>query len=89
MFDPANPGNNAMGQSTPLKHGTRPPEARQVLAWAEIAGLVDIRADGSWQMTDFAKEWLNNHPPAPVRRNVNQAAGADKKAPSGRGPSVQ
>jgi hypothetical protein len=57
------PGDNAMGQSTPLKHGTRPPETPDALEWAEIAGLVDIRPDGSWQMTDFAKEWFDKHPP--------------------------
>jgi len=77
-----------MGQSTHGKHGTIPPEAPDALEWAEIAGLVDIRPDGSWQMTDFAKEWLKNHPPAPVCGNINQAAGVHSKGPSCGGASV-
>ena len=34
------------------------------LEWAEIAGLVDIRPNGSWQMTEFARDWFNKNPPS-------------------------
>ena len=39
-----------------------PSEDTVALEWAEIAGIIEVRPDGSWQMTDFAKEWLSNHP---------------------------
>ena len=40
----------------------RTPEETEALGWAEISGLVHIRPDGSWEMTDFAKDWFNRHP---------------------------
>ena len=40
----------------------RSPEEAENLSWAEIAGLVRIHPDGSWEMTDLAKEWVKEHP---------------------------
>ena len=33
------------------------------LEWAEIAGLVQIHANGSWQITELARDWFDKHPP--------------------------
>ena len=62
-----------MGQSPSLKH--RPPEGPDALEWAEIAGLVDIRPDGSWQMTDFARDWFDKHPPSPFGKGPSSDMG--------------
>lgn len=34
-------------------------KARVDLAWAEIAGLVRMHADGSWSPTELARLWLS------------------------------
>ena len=47
-----------MGQAKPRS----PSEGIAALEWAEIAGLIEVRPDGSWQMTDFARAWFNQHP---------------------------
>jgi hypothetical protein len=31
---------------------------RSDLAWAEVAGLVQVNADGSWSATELARAWL-------------------------------
>lgn len=49
-----------MGQAKPRS----PSEDTAALEWAEIAGLIEVRPDGSWQMTDFARVWFNQHPQA-------------------------
>jgi hypothetical protein len=33
-------------------------QERRVLQWAEIAGLIEISADGSWRPTAFGKAQL-------------------------------
>jgi hypothetical protein len=33
-------------------------EVRAALSWAEIAGLVQVHADGSWNATDLARRAL-------------------------------
>ena len=40
-----------MGQSTPIPTNDEVDAAAQGLAWARLAGLVEIRADGSWNLT--------------------------------------
>ena len=52
-----------MGQRRPVNGGTRDlgkvtPEDARTLEWAEIAGLIDIGPDGSWQPTPFGKQRL-------------------------------
>ena len=39
----------------------RSPEEAENLSWAEIAGLVRIHPDGSWEMTDQARERLKEY----------------------------
>jgi hypothetical protein len=39
-----------------MRQGASEPTAEveaRTLGWAEIAGLIEIRADGSWRPTDF------------------------------------
>ena len=31
---------------------------RPDLAWAEVAGLIQMNADGSWSATELARAWL-------------------------------
>jgi len=33
-----------------------------VLAWALSQGLIEVNADGSWQLTEVALEWLRYQP---------------------------
>ena len=40
-----------MGQRNPRNSG-KTPRATDALSWAQIAGLVEIRADGSWSLTE-------------------------------------
>jgi hypothetical protein len=47
-----------------------PASTREALAWAEVAGLVRINADGSWSATDLAKAALGRSAPG-----CDQAAG--------------
>ncbi len=61
-----------MGQAKPLS----PSEDTTAVEWAEVAELIEVRPDGSWEMTDFAKDWFEKHPP----QNVHE------KAPLQRGP---
>lgn len=42
-----------MGQRTPIKRVEVTPHAREALSWAQIAGLVEIHPDGSWNLTEL------------------------------------
>ena len=48
-----------MGQQTPFNSPREETEddmePNVVLGWAQIAGLVDIRRDGSWDLTRFGR----------------------------------
>lgn len=35
------------------------PDNARAMAWAEIAGLIDINEDGSWQPSAEAQTWLS------------------------------
>ena len=52
-----------MGQSRPINGITYEGEdttalGRTALGWAEIAGLVEIRPNGSWSLTEKAQRYL-------------------------------
>lgn len=46
-------------------------KARVDLAWAEVAGLVRVNADGSWSPTELARLWLSQ---AEARARAERAA---------------
>ena len=54
-------------------------KARVDLAWAEIAGLVRVHADGSWSPTELARLWLSQ---AQTRAPAERAA-ADRPGTRG------
>jgi hypothetical protein len=79
------PGMRAMGQSTPIRlRPELPYDCDRPLQWDEIAALVDIRPDGSWRMTDLAKERFEQHQTQGWRGEEIADAGK-KKAPEGEG----
>ena len=42
-----------MGQRTPIKKADATPRLREVLSWAQLASLVEIHPDGSWNLTEL------------------------------------
>jgi hypothetical protein len=42
-----------MGQRTPIKKADATPRLREALSWAQLAGLVEIHPDGSWNLTEL------------------------------------
>lgn len=51
-----------MGQQSPFKQQPfTDDDNHRTLQWAEIAGLIDIQPDGSWEPTAYAKKWMLTH----------------------------
>jgi hypothetical protein len=67
-----------MGQATPFRKlenlqtvesgSTRSP----VMAWALIAGLVDVRPNGSWDLSELGKEQLREQVLGSLRGRRNE-----------------
>ena len=51
-----------MGQSRPFVTPFARVCDKPVLAWALSQGLIEVNADGSWQLTEVALEWLRYQP---------------------------
>lgn len=63
----------------------RTAEETEALGWAEIARLVDIRPDGSWETTEFARDWFNKHPPSTPKNLTPVPPGARQALWGGKG----
>jgi hypothetical protein len=55
-------GEAPVGQSRPLDTPLARVCDKPMLAWALSQGLIEVNADGSWQLTEVALEWLRYQP---------------------------